>query len=130
MNRFLAILGNRCPRCRQAKMFQFSAFQISKFSKMHANCPTCTAPLIPEPGFYIGAMYISYAVNTAIFVILFIGLNIFSEVRSVSLYLGVIIPIMLLLWTVNFRLARSLMLHLFGNLKFDKSKFKSDQNKT
>lgn len=126
MNRFLAILRNRCPRCRRATIFEYSAFQIKKFSTMYPNCPTCKATLIPEPGFYIGAMYISYAVNTAIFVILFISMNIFLEIRSIPLYLGVIIPVMLLLWTVNFRLARSLMLHLFGNLKFDKSKFGSD----
>ena len=33
---------------------------------MHQRCPHCDADLNPEPGFYWGAMYVSYGFSAAI----------------------------------------------------------------
>ena len=36
---------------------------LLKFPKMHVNCPVCNYKFEKEPGFYIGAMYVSYALG-------------------------------------------------------------------
>ena len=54
----LDILRERCPRCRTGKIFRGSAFL--GFPKMHERCPVCFLRFEREPGYFLGAMYISY----------------------------------------------------------------------
>jgi len=53
------ILRHRCPRCRVGEMFQRSIFL--GFPKMHERCSVCHLRYEREPGYFLGAMYISYA---------------------------------------------------------------------
>ncbi|MBT29504.1 MAG: DUF983 domain-containing protein [Thalassobius sp.] len=118
-----AIVGLKCPRCREGHMFQhpFLAKPL-KFSKMHDKCEHCQQNFHPEPGFYIGAMYFSYAINVAIVITLFVALNIMMDKPILSILLsGTIIPAILMV-PINFRISRSLMLHLFGGIDYDPSK--------
>jgi uncharacterized protein (DUF983 family) len=55
---FRAILGGLCPRCRQAAIFDHSKFRV--FGRMHRHCPVCGLKYEREPGYFLGAMYISY----------------------------------------------------------------------
>ena len=117
------IVTLKCPRCREGNMFKYPFLtKPHKFSKMHDSCPHCSQNFHPEPGFYIGAMYFSYAFNVAIIITLFITLNVLIEKPTLTILLsGTIIPAILLV-PVNFRISRALMLHLFGGINFDESK--------
>jgi uncharacterized protein (DUF983 family) len=53
MSRFQAILRQRCPRCREGRIFAGS-------TKMNEACPACGLVFSREPGYFLGAMYISY----------------------------------------------------------------------
>jgi uncharacterized protein (DUF983 family) len=53
------ILRHRCPRCRVGKIFQRSIFL--GFPKMQERCSVCHLRYEREPGYFLGAMYISYA---------------------------------------------------------------------
>ncbi|MGA7379629.1 MAG: DUF983 domain-containing protein [Terriglobales bacterium] len=54
-----AMLHQMCPRCRSAKMFRGSIFR--GFPKMQERCPACGLKFEREQGYFLGAMYISYA---------------------------------------------------------------------
>src|SRR5687768_15950507 len=54
MKRLWAILRLRCPRCLEGKVFQ-------GILRMNPACPQCGLALVREPGYYLGAMYFSYA---------------------------------------------------------------------
>ncbi|MGO9124148.1 MAG: DUF983 domain-containing protein [Terriglobales bacterium] len=54
-----AILHQMCPRCRSAGMFRTSIFR--GFPKMHQRCPACDLKFEREEGYFLGAMYISFA---------------------------------------------------------------------
>lgn len=58
------ILGQRCPRCRLGTMFHRSIFR--SWPRMHLRCPVCDLLFDREPGYFLGAMYISYAVGLGI----------------------------------------------------------------
>jgi uncharacterized protein (DUF983 family) len=58
------ILRQRCPRCRAAKIFRYSIFR--GFPKMHDRCPVCDLKFDREPGYFLGAMYVSYALGIGI----------------------------------------------------------------
>ena len=49
------IVGKRCPRCREGQVFRSTWV-------MHEDCPTCGLDFDRgEPGYFTGAMYVSYA---------------------------------------------------------------------
>jgi len=53
------ILRQRCPRCRLGNIFPRSLFL---FPKMHERCSVCHLRFEREPGYFLGAMYISYGI--------------------------------------------------------------------
>jgi uncharacterized protein (DUF983 family) len=52
------ILYHRCPRCRVGQIFDHSIFL--GFPKMNEACSICHLRYEREPGYFLGAMYISY----------------------------------------------------------------------
>ncbi len=52
------MLHYRCPRCRVGKIYDHSIFL--GFPKMHESCSICHLRYDREPGYFLGAMYISY----------------------------------------------------------------------
>jgi uncharacterized protein (DUF983 family) len=62
------ILSQRCPRCRQGKIFRGSVFL--GFPKMYEHCPWCGLKFEREAGYFLGAMYISYVLGVGIIVLL------------------------------------------------------------
>jgi uncharacterized protein (DUF983 family) len=61
---FWAMVRMRCPRCRQGRMFR-STFE------MNDPCPECGLLFEREEGYFLGAMYVSYGLGSAIVVPLF-----------------------------------------------------------
>ncbi len=59
LSTFNDILHHRCPRCRVGRIFRHSIFL--GFPKMYERCSVCDLRYEREPGYFLGAMYISYA---------------------------------------------------------------------
>jgi uncharacterized protein (DUF983 family) len=55
------IFRQRCPRCRSGHIFRYSIFR--GFPKMHERCPVCDLKFEREPGYFLGAMYVSYGLG-------------------------------------------------------------------
>jgi hypothetical protein len=113
-----ALWKGKCPRCRQGNVFTFSSGRIARFSAMNSACPHCNASLIPEPGFYFGAMFVSYAINVAIFVSCWLVLYLFFEPSDLT-YVTVIVVAALAFTPFNYRASRLLWLYWFGGLTYD-----------
>ena len=56
-----SILQQRCPRCRMGRIFRYSVFR--GFPKMCERCAVCDLKFEREPGYFLGAMYISYGLG-------------------------------------------------------------------
>jgi uncharacterized protein (DUF983 family) len=113
------ILRTRCPRCRRVSMFQHPALHLGGMLKMHRRCPVCGQDFMPEPGFYFGAMYFSYAINVALMVVSGVTFYLLFRPESVLLILGSVLMPPMLLAPWNFRISRALMLYLLGGVKRD-----------
>jgi uncharacterized protein (DUF983 family) len=59
-----SILQQRCPRCRIGRIFQSSIFR--GFPKMCERCSICDLKFEWEPGYFLGAMYISFALGVLV----------------------------------------------------------------
>jgi uncharacterized protein (DUF983 family) len=112
-----AQLHSKCPRCREGDIFKYPLRNILKFSAMNKHCPVCGADFEPEPGFYFGAMFVSYAISVGLFVA--IGVFLFFVFRpSDEVYLICITTAAVLSTPFSFRYSRVLFLYWFGGHRF------------
>lgn len=113
-----SILKQRCPRCRKGELFLFKPYNISSFLKMPERCPHCHLKYEVEPGFWWGAMYITYALNTGIFLA---GLILYFIYKPpIPAVIAGIFVANLLFLPHMVRYSRTLMLYLFAQIGFSK----------
>jgi uncharacterized protein (DUF983 family) len=115
----LALLALRCPRCHQGKLFSHSALNLTKFTDMPAECPVCSQTFEPEPGFYFGAMYISFGFAVGTFAVVGILLYYLFGDPDTWIYVVVVAIITLVSTPLVFRYSRAIMLYLFGGTRYD-----------
>ena len=118
---FKSMIGGKCPQCRQEKMFTHGTYH-PKFLNMHKTCSHCGLQYEREPGFFYGAMYISYGFSVAIvlvagFLVYFLGSD-----PEASVYITVVVIASIVLYPINFRYSRILFIHLFAGMKYDPEK--------
>ena len=61
MPSFTAILHGVCPRCRRGAIYRRSLFR--GWLDINERCPVCGLRFEREQGYYLGAMYVSYALS-------------------------------------------------------------------
>jgi uncharacterized protein (DUF983 family) len=117
-----SILQMRCPRCREGKLFTKPGwFVFNGLSQMPERCPVCNLKYNQEPGFFWGAMYISYGLTAGlalpVFIICFalLDLTFWQSMAVVTAAVVLTVPPM-------FRLSRSLWIHMFVSYKAGTSK--------
>lgn len=125
-----SVLTNRCPRCREGKLFvTANPYDMKNNMKMNEYCPVCGQRTEIEVGFYYGTSYVSYALTVAFSVATFIawwvliGFSLYDN--RLFYWLGINAVAMLVLQPVFMRLSRSLWLSWFvkynGNWKEEKA---------
>ena len=62
-----SIVNMTCPQCHEGKFFVASPYNLKKVGETYQNCSECNLRYAKEPGFYYGAMYVSYAYGVALF---------------------------------------------------------------
>ena len=120
----LSVLANKCPRCREGKLFETPnayKFKGGKYMIMNKDCPVCRQPTELEIGFYYGTGYVSYAVTVAFSVATFIAwwvlIGISINDNRVFWWLGINTFLLLIMQPLFMRLSRSLWISWF--VKFD-----------
>jgi len=114
-----AFAGERCPRCRKGKMYQYPIWNLGKLLSMNPECGVCGLKFERETGFYYGAMYVSYAFTVATLVIEFVFLNSFLNIENPDVWLGVILASLLLLLPIFFRYSRVLYIRMAGQVHYE-----------
>ena len=103
MGRTAAILTLRCPRCLRGKIWR-------GLVTMNAACPVCGLVFEREPGYFTGAMVVSYAIAVPTFGLIVIALLLSGVEAPAALLVGG--AIYLLLAVFIFRYSRAVWLHL------------------
>ena len=111
------LVKGKCPKCREGNMFKFPISNIRNFANMNEHCPNCGLRFEVEPGFFIGAMYISYGFSVAILIATGIILS-FMSITNTMVYVLTTFGISLLFLPFVFRISRILFLHWFGGVKY------------
>jgi uncharacterized protein (DUF983 family) len=112
-----AQLSGKCPVCREGDIFKYPIRKLAHFAEMNQHCTVCGALLEPEPGFYFGSMYITYAFNVIILTGFGLGIYYLADLPEV-VYLILIALVAALTMPFSFRVSRVLWLYWFGGLHY------------
>lgn len=110
-SRFVAVATSKCPKCRRGDVFSGTLYGLN-FQETNERCSHCGMKFEVEPGYFYGAMYVSYAfvvgemLNVGLLTYLLTGND-----TSPWLYISTILGAILLLTPINYRYSRIILLH-------------------
>lgn len=106
-----SVVNLKCPRCHEGDMFSHPVWS-AKFAEMNKQCEVCGFDFIQEPSYYFGAMYISYGMQVAVFVAVYLGLR-YTINPDTWTYVWAMIAASILILPFNFRISRAGWINLF-----------------
>jgi uncharacterized protein (DUF983 family) len=110
-SRIVSILREKCPRCRQGDVYEKQSGL--KFPVMKKQCDSCGYKFDREPGYFLGAMYVSYGLAVLEGLVAFLLLYFFAPDLP-TIWFPVIITIVILAFSYrNYRLSRIIYIHIF-----------------
>lgn len=108
-----SIFKMKCPKCNAGDLFvNKNPYNFRDMTKMNTSCECCKQSYCPEPNFYYGAMYVSYAFSVALFVAIYIISVVFFDL-GIWETIGIIAFVLVVLSPYLFRLSRSTYLNIF-----------------
>lgn len=111
---------NTCPRCHKGKMFKSNnPYNFTEMFEMNKNCSHCNLQYEKEPGFFYGALYVSYALMSGTFITWYVIDLLWLHLGAIELLLFVSATL-LLFFPVAFRWSKLIWINFF--IKYDKSK--------
>ena len=115
-----AVLNGLCPRCRKGKIFSKPFYSLREFDEMYEFCPHCGLRYEVEPGYFVGAMYVSYGISGMVALVLSFLLYYLAHDPEGWVYASVVIAAIILIVPINFRLSRIIWLHYVAGIKYEK----------
>lgn len=115
----LALARGKCPQCREGNIFPTSLYSFRKLTAVNEHCEKCGANFNPEPDFFMGAMFVSYAFSVALVVTVLVALNILMERPPFWMYVAFIVGANVLLLPLLLRYSKILYLYGVGKLKYN-----------
>ncbi len=113
MRRLRAIVGQRCPRCLEGPIWR-------GFLSMNTKCPVCGLVFEREPGYFTGAMVVSYVLAIPVLGAIVIALMTLGGLGAVpALVIGDIAYLALV--PLIFRYSRVLWLHFDWSVDPDRA---------
>ena len=117
-SKLYSIFKMKCPRCHEGEFFISHPYDLRKAGDIHKHCSKCDLKYSKEPGFYYGAMYVSYALGVALFVTLWTSFNLFFPAVSTTFQITTIIVLTFLLTPYLYALSKIIWANLF--IKYDR----------
>jgi uncharacterized protein (DUF983 family) len=121
-SKFYSILNNKCPIYHEGDVFSSNLLNIKKFDKMHENCSVCNHKYEIEPGFFIGAMYVSYGITVAISVATSVLAYLIYPKTLYYMYMVYIALAIIIFIPFTYRLSRLIWINMFSSRKSSSKK--------
>ena len=103
--RFLALIRQRCPQCFEGAVF------VGLF-RMKERCAVCGHRFERQPGYFMGAMYVSYGLGIVALLSFTLVVGLVAPGLSPAGELAIGVPAFLLLTPALFRYSRIVWMHL------------------
>lgn len=113
MKLLVNVLNDKCPYCGKVKIFTPGKKLPFQAPDMMAKCSSCGKNLEGEPGYFFGAMYLSYGLAVLEGILMFLLLKLLAGIQNYELIIGSIILVIFLLSNKNLRISRLIWLKIF-----------------
>ena len=106
------ILREKCPHCGEGHMYEKNSSRF-KLPAMKEACGVCHYKFDREPGYFIGAMYLSYGLAVLEGIVTFLICH-FGFPQMETIWKPIfIMAVILLMAKKNFKLSRVMYVHIF-----------------
>ncbi len=119
-SKLYSIFKMKCPQCQEGEFFVSHPYDLSKVGDIHQECSHCHLKYEKEPGFYYGAMYVSYALGVALFVTLWVSMKLFFPKTSLTWQLVIIFITFIVIAPYFYALSKIIWANLF--IRYDEKK--------
>ena len=117
-----SMLFNKCSRCHQGDVFKHkNPYDLKNMFNMHHSCDHCHLVYEREPGFFYGAMYVSYALSSGWFTIWYVFQNLFLNLDTLGFVIGFSASIVVMI-PLSIRWSRLIWLNFFYSYRKEYSK--------
>ncbi len=107
-----SVLAEKCPNCGEGNVYRTQK-SILSFPEMNARCSDCNYRFDREPGYFIGAMYISYALAVFQGLVIFLSAHFLFPSLTINWKLALVIFVIVIFAKKNYKWSRILYIHLF-----------------
>jgi hypothetical protein len=107
-----SVVFNKCPQCHHGRVLKYPPYQINKLLDTEETCAHCQLKYEKEPGFFYGALYVSYALTSGIFIVAYILQLTVFELPVTQFAIGML-SLLLLTFPLIARWSRVLWLNFF-----------------
>ena len=116
-NKLYSIINSKCPRCHEGDFFETkNPYNLKKFDKRFSHCSTCGENFYPEPGYYQGAMYVSYGLSVGLGIFMFLLMCVIFSFDEFTFLITFLI-LQIILSPVFYRISRLVWINFF--VKYD-----------
>lgn len=112
-NMLYSILKMKCPQCHEGDFFLSSVYDFKNMGKIHENCSSCGCKYSKEPGFYYGAMYVSYGLSVGILVAAFVLTYLLYPSASPMIYIATLLFALVVSAPYVFALSKIIWANMF-----------------
>jgi hypothetical protein len=106
-----SVYKEKCPNCKVGSAFKQPS--LFKIPEMNETCGSCKYKFHREPGYFIGAMYLSYGLALLQGGITFLLIQLFAPDLSIGWVLFWVITTFVLFAKKNFKWSRLLYIYIF-----------------
>ena len=119
---FYSVSRFKCPRCHEGDYYPVkNPYNLSRLAELHDECSHCGLKYEVEPGFYLGAMYISYAFGSGSSMITYWILMYFVETSYLNIMFAVL-GHLILLAPIYYKVSRIAWINIFVHYNKEYSK--------
>lgn len=113
-NALYSITHHKCPECNEGDVYpDNNPYNFNQLMKMHETCSSCGHRFEKEPGYFFGAMYVSYGLAVAAGVAIFLMMYVIAAPLSLEIYIAGVGTGIILLTPPLYRLSRMIWMNLF-----------------
>lgn len=116
--KFYSVVRFKCPHCHEGEFFvDRNPYNLSKVGNVLEECSVCHRRFSPEPGFYFGAMYVSYALTVAMFVTAYVATIVLHPQASTGLTVAIVLATLVVTTPWLYALSKSMYAAIFIGYK-------------
>ncbi|MES2131480.1 MAG: DUF983 domain-containing protein [Bacteroidota bacterium] len=112
-NKVWKMSKGKCPNCGEGDIYQQKYKTWIHLPKMKDHCEVCHYDFHGEPGYFLGAMYVSYGLAVLEGIIAFLIASFFIKEFSGLMLASIVTGVIVLFSIPNFKISRVVWMYLF-----------------